>query len=260
MAFSTDNLLAQNFTINADTDTILVGKSGTKIRIYKNSFVDQNGNVLKGIVDIELKEVFAPEDIVLGGLHTLSEGKMLQTGGMIYLDAKQNENTVELGRNKIIGLLVPTDSVLNSMQVFNGVADTLGIDWREPEAILNSFQWVVVGSDTVRFRDVSQLEKILKDSLRHDSFGHEIEVGEHSEGNSDPSQEAFFIQEIQQPKGTNIFVTDFNMNYIFTMKKLGWANIDRLYSDPRTADVEFITEIENKSGTTTTEKNERKQA
>jgi hypothetical protein len=48
-------------------------------------------------------------------------------------------------------------------------------------------------------------------------------------------------------KGTNTFTEDTKTNYIFSIKKLGWANIDRLYSDPRTKEVEFVTSIENQS-------------
>ncbi len=46
-------------------------------------------------------------------------------------------------------------------------------------------------------------------------------------------------------KGTNSYLEDNRTNYIFTLKNLGWANIDRLYNDPRTKEVELITNIEN---------------
>ncbi len=83
-----------------------------------------------------------------------------------------------------------------------------------------------------------------------------MEINHESEGGNESNsfdevvenvnQEIIFIQEVQQPKGVNSFTQDWNTNYVFTMKKLGWANIDRLYSDPRTKDVEFITQVENK--------------
>jgi hypothetical protein len=46
-------------------------------------------------------------------------------------------------------------------------------------------------------------------------------------------------------KGENSFAEDRKTNYIFSIKKLGWANIDRLLEDPRTKEVELITSVEN---------------
>jgi hypothetical protein len=43
----------------------------------------------------------------------------------------------------------------------------------------------------------------------------------------------------------NTFETDPNSEYIFSIKQLGWANIDRVYSNPRTKNVELITAIDN---------------
>lgn len=46
-------------------------------------------------------------------------------------------------------------------------------------------------------------------------------------------------------QGQNQFREDTNTNYIFSVKKLGWANIDRLFSDPRTMETELIVTVEN---------------
>lgn len=50
-----------------------------------------------------------------------------------------------------------------------------------------------------------------------------------------------------QPQAVNSYEEDSKTKYIFTIKKLGWANIDRLLADPRTTEVELITSIENHS-------------
>jgi hypothetical protein len=48
------------------------------------------------------------------------------------------------------------------------------------------------------------------------------------------------------PKGTNMFNVDPATNYIFQVKQLGWANIDRLLYDKRSRPVDIITRIDNK--------------
>lgn len=257
--FSSDNIPSQNFTINAETDTVLVGKSGTILRVYKNTFVDNNGKRIKGQVNIELKEIFKSSDIVLANLTTLSNGSKLQTGGMIFLNATLDGEQLEIANNGAVGIIMPTDSVQNLMQVFNGIQDSLGINWDEPKAIINS-QIVqpmpAATSDTLPLKIKNG--KVVIDSARlainknsEMEISHESEGGseaQHSDGNEENlNQEIIFIQEVQQPKGVNSFSQDWNTNYVFTMKKLGWANIDRLYEDPRTKDVEFITQIENRA-------------
>jgi hypothetical protein len=47
-------------------------------------------------------------------------------------------------------------------------------------------------------------------------------------------------------KGTNLFKVDPAANYIFQVKQLGWANIDRLMYDKRSRPVDIITRIDNK--------------
>lgn len=47
-------------------------------------------------------------------------------------------------------------------------------------------------------------------------------------------------------KGTNEFRVDPAANYIFQVKNLGWANIDRLMFDKRSKPVNIITAVDNK--------------
>ena len=46
-------------------------------------------------------------------------------------------------------------------------------------------------------------------------------------------------------QGQNQFREDTKTNYIFSVKKLGWANIDRLFTDPRTKEIELIVTVDN---------------
>ena len=55
-----------------------------------------------------------------------------------------------------------------------------------------------------------------------------------------------FIRELPEIKGINMPQADPNTNYIFTIRKLGWVNIDALCFDKRTREVELITTINNK--------------
>jgi S-formylglutathione hydrolase FrmB len=82
-----DNIETTRFSIYADQDTTLVCPKGTVLRIYENTFVDASGNKATGQVNIEVKEVLTNEDIVLANLHTVSNGQILESGGMVYINA-----------------------------------------------------------------------------------------------------------------------------------------------------------------------------
>jgi len=45
-------------------------------------------------------------------------------------------------------------------------------------------------------------------------------------------------------QGQNQFREDSGTSYLFSIKKLGWANIDRLFTDPRTKEIELIVTVE----------------
>jgi hypothetical protein len=248
--YTTDNLSKEPFIIQADRDTILRGKSGTILRIYKNTFIDSKGQTIVGSIDIELKEAFTTYDMVIANLTTTTNGQMLQSGGMIYINASVDGQQVEIANDKFIGAIVPSENLQNDMQIFEGKLDSNGINWVNPKNTLNDelkAANVKVKSDSVAHvkqkKGKKALESIL-DYLASDT----VEEGNNNDRIAPlaPAFEgAIFIQEFKQQKGTNFFVEDYQTHYIFTVKKLGWANIDRLYSDPRTKDVELITNIEN---------------
>ncbi len=75
----------QNFKINTAKDTIIRGEKGTVLFISKASF---EGTPANATIDFRLKEAYSFSDIISENLSTQSGNKLLQTGGMIYVDAK----------------------------------------------------------------------------------------------------------------------------------------------------------------------------
>ena len=47
------------------------------------------------------------------------------------------------------------------------------------------------------------------------------------------------------PQSFNSFQEDQQTSYLFFIKKLGWANIDRLFQDPRTKEIDLVVQVEN---------------
>lgn len=262
--FNTDNLDSQTFTIDNNIDNLVTGQDGTELRINKGIFVDEKGNKIKGKVEIKLIEALDPEDMVLGNLTTTFNGKPLETGGMLFIGATSNGKDIFISNGNSIQVKMPTDSKLTGMSLFEGVKDSTKIEWANPEKLKEvqnkrkviSFEqstnvtYSVDGFDkasipAVVMNEVGRIAwagdglKISKDSV-FTVEGYVVRLYKNDTLNT-------FKQEYEVEQGTNTFIEDQNTSYIFSIKKLGWANIDRLINDPRTKEVELITNIENQS-------------
>ena len=111
--------------MNPVSDTTLVGLRGGRFNIAGGSFAGSDP------IDIEIKEVYSPIEILYAGLTTESGGRLLESGGMIYINASRNHELVEL--LKPIDVSIPADYVNEEMQLFKGEEKVDGsIDWVDP--------------------------------------------------------------------------------------------------------------------------------
>lgn len=390
--FNRELLPSSKFSITTDRDTIIQGVSGTSLLIKKNTFADQNGKAVNGKIEIELKEALSMEAIVMGNLTTVSNGNILQSGGMIYIDATSNREKLSIAESKSIEVVLPTKNKKDSMQLFTGIADPQNgqLNWVNPQPLVMSTShgdtnylerkitnplpindtssslvevvlpeapsvpqqiqgksdtiislvfdttsfpelaeyrnvkfklmdkknfssddskhtWMTIdlkkvtdqGLYTITFAGYQNQEEVMKSysvmpvfepgedyekaMLVYDKKYKEFEnkkkrIEEErliEERKQKLEQERLTqIQKLEQEKweqeqiklakqsvkadeqrklqaalnrnsGVNPFISDPGTSYIFTIQKLGWANIDRLYTNPTTRGVELVTEIQN---------------
>lgn len=155
--FVTTNLKTQSFTIDASKGGTLIGKDGTKLAIPANTFIDSNGKPVDGKVTVNLKEALSMTNIVLGGLTTTSDGKILESGGMIYVEATANGEQLEIAPSKEIIVTLPAVDRLEGMKIFEGqAAKDQTVNWINPTDIIAGEQIeetarVSVGDSLIRF-------------------------------------------------------------------------------------------------------------
>lgn len=82
----------QTFKINDRKDTILVGQKGTHIRVPKYLLSQELSD--NDTIKVVLKEFYTISDMLLAGLSTTSNGKILQTNGMIKLSIYLNNKKI----------------------------------------------------------------------------------------------------------------------------------------------------------------------
>ena len=133
--YSKDNLPTTGYSIDAGKDTVLIGKSGTKLFIAQNTFTDLHGNVIDGEVKVELREAISNSDLVLGNMTTTSNGQILQSGGMVYLNAQSGDRQLSIAEGKSIGISIPSDNKQSDMKIFSAKIDSseTELNWVDPE-------------------------------------------------------------------------------------------------------------------------------
>ncbi len=119
----------QSFTILNSRDTVLTLAQGTILMVPAGAFRGKK-------VTLNVQEVYDYSDMVLANLGTTSGGQLLETAGMINLDARDgNGNEVNLRKGKEVTIFFPNDDEINeNMQLFNGVHDDAinSQDWTVP--------------------------------------------------------------------------------------------------------------------------------
>ncbi|MCB0755011.1 MAG: OmpA family protein, partial [Flavobacteriales bacterium] len=120
---------AQQFIIDPKTDQLIVGNAGVQVSIPANSFVDRDGNPITGNVTVEMKEALTFGSFHDYGLSTTSGNQLLETGGMIFLDAKdENGNQLSLNEDSQLSMLLPAESKEEGMELFTS---NDGGDWQQ---------------------------------------------------------------------------------------------------------------------------------
>ncbi len=119
----------QIFTIDSKKDTTIVCNEGTKLNVKANSFVDANNNIVEGNISIAVTEYYKLSDMLLANLTTTSNNKQLETGGMLFIEAKKKDSILKLKENAGIEIQFPKQNKKDNMQLFSGEWKDGIINW-----------------------------------------------------------------------------------------------------------------------------------
>lgn len=112
---------------NAKTEFVN-GKSGTVAMVDATAFVHENGSPVTGPIEFTMTEINTKAGLILGNLPTVSDGKPLYSGGVVYLEATSEGKPLKLAPGKTIELQFEEKDP--NMILFGGVQDTNGaMNW-----------------------------------------------------------------------------------------------------------------------------------
>lgn len=160
--FFEDNRKAaqQEFSFQISENTTITGAQGTVLQIPANAFVNSVGLTVEGTVTLVLQEAYTYKDMILQNLATTSNDQLLETGGMLYLEAKDaTGNILKLREGvNINARMASTQSTLPRMQTFEGERPVNGIgnavNWKPTgQLVSNSMKLPNQFSEDITYRD-----------------------------------------------------------------------------------------------------------
>lgn len=128
----------QEIEINPNKDELVECADGSLILIPKNAFVNAKGELVTEPITLEVVEALTLDKMLGYNLSTMSNGKALQSDGMIYIQPKLNGENLLLAEGKSMHIEIPTDNYNPEMMAWKGVPDGKGnLNWENPQQIEN---------------------------------------------------------------------------------------------------------------------------
>lgn len=108
------------FQVSNEKEEEIIGKNGVKLAIPANSFTHEDGSQVTEKVEIQLTEALHPSDWFMNNLGTMSNQEILQTGGMVKIDAVSEGKKLKLKNGKSINVTLPSATIDSTMKLFYG--------------------------------------------------------------------------------------------------------------------------------------------
>ena len=144
--FSSLHTAPSTFTITAGIYKVLRAPQGTKLTFYPNSFRDKNGHVISsGTVQIQITEMYRPGSMIANRATTMSNGRLLKSGGQVYITATMNGAEVFVNKYGI-GFLAPQPAQ-ETMALFYG--NTNNVDSLVNWPVFNTTKGTIVSATVV---------------------------------------------------------------------------------------------------------------
>lgn len=212
---------SQIFIISSKKQTKVKSKLGTTIYVNPEELENIDGTNIGENIEIELKELTNQKELLKSNAQTISNGKLLISGGAYFLNMKSNGKQLKLKNNKFLKVDFPKLTE-NEMFLFYGKKDSLGI-----------MKWE---NTKTKFTTSKIVKEIVKDSLTE--YPVEEEIGE-----TKPLTK-------EERKINRVIIKNSKLNErIYNSVQLnnfGWINCDKFYQIDNKTKIEYeFTENKN---------------
>lgn len=253
---SPKKILSQFHHINANRDTVFYGTDGTEIVYRANSLMTPEGIIYKGVAIFELKEVTTLETMIKSGLTTTSDGEIIESGGMVYLQpTDQNANKLLMVTSKATVINIPTEEYKPNMMAFKGIEVARSSQAREDFETSDDFFQVKGTTNWINPQPLNTIVdnpiEIIPDTAYVDGLLRSRRDGAVLEDDRMTFWDVLFPNRKKNRRTFNEQVPVINPPlsfatiqygpgiYSLTVPGYGWINCDRFLNDPRAITVKY---------------------
>jgi hypothetical protein len=121
----------QSFTINNTSGDVITTSRQTKLYLPANGFITEDGRRVTGNINVSVKEIYTPVEMIFNDMPTTSGNLLLESGGEFRVKASQNNESLKLAPGSYIRIGIPDiGRNMQGMQVFNGTLNAAGsVNW-----------------------------------------------------------------------------------------------------------------------------------
>ena len=130
----------QHYSVDLSEEQTIDCNAGSTIIVPADAFVHADGTPVDASnITLDIREAFTYSDFIAEGLYTHSKGEILETGGMMYINATANGKDLKLQEGKSLEIIYPLQNVESDMQLFYADEDEEGnLDWTPTEQAIGT--------------------------------------------------------------------------------------------------------------------------
>lgn len=118
----------QVYSIDPNRDTLLICAGGLRLEFANRIMATTSSEP----ITIKVQEFYTKGDFILAGLNTQGSGNtLLESGGMMNIEAWQSGKKIEVKTGRQVGVIFKNRQPADSMQMFNGHGPAGSMSWLE---------------------------------------------------------------------------------------------------------------------------------
>jgi len=257
----------QSFTISSNKITELKGKEGLKITVDPSVLETVNGGKPGNEITVYLKEVTNQEQLFENDAPTVSNGRLLVSGGAYYIGMTSDGNELKLKADKKMLVQIPKKDK-KDMELFYGSKDSNGIlNWvpaYKKITITSPLKKVTKPTNEVK-NNIPVEKQVAKQIVRPNTTIEEVINFSKSANSGKISKREFdslfkrsprevdnseYTQTVKETRDSitnkKVFKVDESYYQPLEITNLGWINCDRFYDAPNKTKIECDYDTSNK--------------
>ena len=243
----------QKFTVTSGKINQVVGKKGLKITVDPSALETVNGATLGSNIEIELKEITNQEELFKNDAPTVSDGRLLVSGGAYYIAMVSGGSQLKIKKGRSLNIQIPKNSK-NEMELFYGERDSNGtLNWKVagkkiiPEKMIVQVDRPDIANEAISADVSSEIEDTTQISNLERLFnrgGGRISTTDFKNLTTPPvnDDKPDLSVRVKEKKDsiTGKKVKEVETAYYNPVEivSLGWINCDRFYNNPAKSEIQ----------------------